>query len=125
LPDEGGTWMPTVTLGLRLDRGELVPRLDARAAGMWRDGLLDEVAALEPHGLGTTASRAIGYAQALAQLHGEIDEATAIEQTAALTRRYARRQVSWFRRDTATEWLEAGDPENAGLAARRVADRLA
>ena len=60
--------------------------------------MLDEVAALMPAGFGVTASRAIGYAQAIAQLAGELDEQEAMEQTAALTRRYARRQEGWFRR---------------------------
>ena len=54
-----------------------------------------------------TASRAIGYAQAIAQLRGDIDESEAIAQTQSLTRRYARRQVSWFRRDSTVEWLDA------------------
>jgi tRNA dimethylallyltransferase len=125
LPDERSTWMPTVTLALGLDRADLVPRLDARVERMWHDGLVDEVARLEPAGLGTTASRAIGYAQALAQLHGELDERAAIEQTAALTRRYARRQVSWFRRDAEAVRLGADDPRRVDLAVDAVAARLA
>ena len=79
---------------------------------MWGDeGLLDEVRGLLPLGLadGPTASRAIGYAQAIGQLTGELTEAEAIEQAAALTRRYARRQVGWFRRYDAT-WLDFEDP---------------
>jgi tRNA dimethylallyltransferase len=119
LPEESGTWRPTVTVGLRLERGRLVPRLDERVARMWRAGLVDEVAALRPAGLGTTAGRAIGYAQALRQLDGELDEAAAIEETQALTRRYARRQVSWFGRARDTVWLDADDPARvmAALAA--------
>ena len=78
---------------------------------MWADGLLAEVGRLIPAGIerGPTASRAIGYAQALAQLRGEIDERQAVEQTQALTRRYARRQVSWFKRYAGVRWLEAGE----------------
>ncbi len=110
LPAEPALWNDALVFGLRAPRHELVPLLDARVQRMWADGLLEEVRRLEPHGLGVTASRAIGYAQALAQLHGEIDEHEAIEQTAALTRRYARRQVSWFRRYPDVHWLEAGDP---------------
>jgi tRNA dimethylallyltransferase len=119
LPEESGTWRPTVTVGLRLERGRLVPRLDERVERMWRAGLVDEVAALRPSGLGTTAGRAIGYAQALRQLDGELDEAAAIEETQALTRRYARRQVSWFGRARDTVWLDADDPARvmAALAA--------
>ncbi|MBI5161035.1 MAG: tRNA (adenosine(37)-N6)-dimethylallyltransferase MiaA [Micrococcales bacterium] len=116
LPAEARTWLPTLTLGLRQSREQLVPRLDARVERMWTAGLVDEVAALRPAGLGVTAARAIGYAQALAQLDGAIGERAAIEQTQALTRRYARRQVSWFRRYAATRWIDADAP---------AADRLA
>ncbi len=114
LPSEDARWRPAVTIGLRVERQKLVERLDARVAGMWREGLVDEVAALRPAGLGVTASRAIGYAQALAQLDGELDESEAIAQTMSLTRRYARRQVGWFGRSEQTVWI---DPE--------VDDRLA
>ncbi|MGN6324865.1 tRNA (adenosine(37)-N6)-dimethylallyltransferase MiaA [Pseudolysinimonas sp.] len=116
LPEEGATWRPTVTIGLRSERSVLVERLERRAAGMWRDGLLDEVAALRPAGLGVTASRAMGYALALAQLDGLLDVAAAIEQTAALTRRYARRQVGWFRRYAGTAWIDADDAHRVDRA---------
>ena len=109
-------WRPSVTIGLRVDRAALVGRLDERVRGMWRDGLVDEVARLLPAGLGVTASRAIGYAQAAAQLAGELTEAEAIEQAALLTRKYARRQVSWFGRFPDTVWLDADDPARVDLA---------
>ncbi|WP_395639608.1 tRNA (adenosine(37)-N6)-dimethylallyltransferase MiaA [Pseudolysinimonas sp.] len=109
-------WRPSVTVGLRLDRSALVERLDARVAGMWRDGLVAEVAGLLPSGLGVTAGRAIGYAQAAAQLGGELTEAEAIEQAALLTRKYARRQVSWFGRFPDTVWLDADDPARVEVA---------
>jgi len=110
LPEQSTPWRPTVIIGLSAERATLVPRLNARAAGMWEAGLLDEVRGLRETGLGVTASRAIGYAQALAQLAGELTEAEAIEQTAALTRRYARRQVGWFRRYSDAHWLDSDDP---------------
>lgn len=108
-------WRPATILGLRLPREQLVHRLDERVRRMWAAGIVDEVRALLPRGLdeGVTARRAIGYAQAIAQLRGELDEAEAIEQTAALTRRYARRQVSWFRRYRDVHWLDA---DAAGVA---------
>jgi tRNA dimethylallyltransferase len=109
-------WRPNVTVGLRLDRTVLVGRLEARVAAMWRDGLVAEVAGLLPAGLGLTASRAIGYAQAAAQLAGDLTEAAAIEQAAQLTRKYARRQVSWFGRFPDTVWLDADDPARLDLA---------
>ena len=81
---------------------------------MWADGLLAEVEHLIPQGIeqGITARRAIGYAQALAQLSGEMTEQDAIEETQAITRRYARRQVSWFKRYADLQWLPAGGVAN-------------
>jgi len=116
----GGTWRPTVTIGLRLERELLVPRLDARVERMWRSGMVDEVARLRPAGFGATAGRAIGYAQALRQLDGELDEAAAIAETQLLTRKYARRQVSWFRRNAATHWFEADDPGRVDAAVEAI-----
>lgn len=112
LPEVPTPWQPSVQIGLSAPREELVPRLRARAAKMWRLGLLDEVEALIPVGIreGKTSSRAIGYAQALAQLDGELTEDAAIEQTALLTARYARRQMSWFRRDARINWLAYDSP---------------
>ena len=116
LPAENDLWRPAVTIGLRADRADLIERLDARVAGMWRAGLVEEVAALRPAGLGVTAARAIGYAQAVAQLDGILTEPDAIEQAAALTRRYARRQVGWFGRYKGTQWISSEDPERVALA---------
>lgn len=109
LPEASAMWRPTIILGLQTPREVLVRRLDHRVRQMWRDGLLDEVRALEAEVWGVTAARAIGYAQARAQLAGELSESDAIEQAAALTRRYARRQVGWFRRYPVARWLEADD----------------
>ena len=111
LPDEPVLWHdPTTLIGVSVPRDELVARLDARVEGMWRDGLLDEVGSLRGAGLerGVTARRAIGYAQALAQLEGRQTEAEAIAETQALTRRYARRQVSWFKRYADVTWVQPG-----------------
>lgn len=120
LPSQSELWRPAVTLGLRADRPALVERLDVRVEGMWRDGLVAEVEALRPAGLGITAARAIGYAQAIAQLDGELDERDAIEQTSSLTRRYARRQVGWFGRYAGTRWIDADDPERLTVAREAV-----
>ncbi len=99
----------TRVLGVSCERAALVKRLDVRAEQMWANGLLDEVRDLVPLGIerGKTASRAIGYQQALAQLRGELSERQAIEETQALTRRYARRQVSWFKRYADVQWFDA------------------
>ena len=112
LPAEPERWLPdTRIVGLRMPRAELVERLDQRVGRMWREGLVDEVAALREQGLerGVTARRAIGYAQALTQLTGELAQPEAIEQTRALTRRYARRQVSWFTRYPGVSWFDVGE----------------
>jgi tRNA dimethylallyltransferase len=109
---------PTVMVGLRLPREALDERITARVRRMWADGLLDEVRELERRGLrrGRTASRALGYAQALGELDGHLSEAEAMEQTMAATRRYARRQESWFGPDQRIEWLDAADPELSARA---------
>ncbi|POH68792.1 tRNA (adenosine(37)-N6)-dimethylallyltransferase MiaA [Cryobacterium zongtaii] len=118
LPGDPVYWMPAVTLGLRLPREVLTPRLDARVDRMWTAGLVEEVRALIPAGLegGVTASRAIGYAQALGQVHGTMSQTDAVEATQQLTRRYARRQVSWFKRDPHTHWIDADDADRVDQA---------
>lgn len=118
LPEEPVLWhRATEIIGVAVPRDELVQRLDARVEAMWRDGLLDEVRALRERGLerGVTARRAIGYAQALAELAGEMSDAEAIAETQALTRRYARRQVSWFKRYDGLRWVEPGTIPDAAL----------
>jgi tRNA dimethylallyltransferase len=122
LPGDPTYWMPAVTIGLRLPREDLTPRLDARVERMWTAGLVDEVRALLPYGLetGVTASRAIGYAQALGQLRGTLSRAEAVEATQQLTRRYARRQVSWFKRDPHTNWIDADDADRVERAAAHL-----
>lgn len=119
LPADPVLWhVPTTLIGVEVERATLVARLDERVTRMWREGLLTEVAALRDRGLeqGVTASRAIGYAQALAHVAGELDASEAIAQTQALTRRYARRQVSWFRRYADVRWV-APDVDAVVLAA--------
>ena len=121
LPDEPQLWhRPTRIVGTQLPRDELVTRLDERTAAMWADGLVEEAAGLRERGLeqGVTASRAIGYAQALAQLAGTLSQEQAIADAQALTRRYARRQVSWFRRYPHVEWVPGG----SATATRLIAD---
>lgn len=114
LPEDAVYWKPTVIVGLQEDRDILTQRLDQRVVRMWESGLVDEVRGLIPAGIdrGVTSGRAIGYAQARAQLAGTMTEAEAIEQTQAITRRYARRQVSWFKRYADLHWLAAGDEQN-------------
>ncbi|GGJ77484.1 tRNA dimethylallyltransferase [Pilimelia anulata] len=102
-----------VSVGVDRDPAALDARIDARVDRMWAAGLLDEVAALAARGLreGRTAGRALGYRQALAQLDGACDGDTARADTARATRRFVRRQRSWFRRDPAVRWLDGDRPD--------------
>jgi len=113
LPDEVESWQPVLEFGLRMERELLLPRLEQRVLKMWERGLVDEVEQLIDLGLreSKTASVAIGYAQALGQLDGELTKQEAIASTVQLTQRYARRQVSWFKRDNRINWMEALDSD--------------
>jgi tRNA dimethylallyltransferase len=104
--------LSAVQLALAVPRATLDARIAARVEAMWCAGLVDEVRALEAAGLrrGRTASRALGYAQVLRFLAGECSQHEAREETVRATRRYARRQGSWFRRDPRVVWLDPDDP---------------
>jgi tRNA dimethylallyltransferase len=103
--------IPSLQLGIEVDRDLLKRRIRLRVERMWEAGLLGEVRDLVDSGLefSRTAAVAIGYAQARKQLAGELSESEAIEQTVSLTNRYARRQMSWFRRDSRISWLDASE----------------
>ena len=105
--------VPATVIGLDLPRDVLDTRIEARVAAMFDAGLVEETAVLVGRGLrtGPTASRAVGYAQVLDLLDGRFDEDGARTATATATRRLARRQLSWFRRDPATMWLSADAPD--------------
>jgi tRNA dimethylallyltransferase len=96
--------MHVETTYLGLDRPDLAERVAQRVDRMWADGLVEEVRGLPS--LGPTARRALGYAQALAQIEGTLSEQQAKEQTITATRRFVRRQRSWFRRDPRVHWLD-------------------
>ncbi|MGH3411826.1 MAG: tRNA (adenosine(37)-N6)-dimethylallyltransferase MiaA [Marmoricola sp.] len=101
----------SVQVGLDIDRETLDRRIEQRVELMWQRGLVDEVRSLAEHGLreGRTADRALGYRQVLAYLDGRIGEDEARAQTVAATRRFARRQDSWFRKDDRVHWLRYDD----------------
>ncbi len=107
---------PAVQVGLRLPRAEADRRIADRVGRMWQAGFVAEVRDLAGHGLreGRTASRALGYAQVLRFLAGEWSEEQAAAETVRATRRFARRQDAWFRRDPRIRWLAADDPGMAG-----------
>jgi tRNA dimethylallyltransferase len=116
---------PAVVIGLDRDPAELDARVATRVERMWAAGFVDEVAALAADGLreGPTASRALGYAQVLAQFDGELSPEEARERTVATTRRFVRRQRSWFRRDATISWFEAARPDLADAVSAVITAR--
>jgi tRNA dimethylallyltransferase len=109
----------SVQIGVDRDTDALDQRISERVELMWSAGLLDEVRSL--HGIreGRTASRALGYQQALAQIDGTLTEAEAKDDTVRGTRRFVRRQRTWFRRDPRITWLDGASPT---LVADALAD---
>ncbi|MFF0146286.1 tRNA (adenosine(37)-N6)-dimethylallyltransferase MiaA [Amycolatopsis sulphurea] len=120
LPKPGPARYGTVLIGVDREPAALDERVDLRVERMFEAGLVAEVRELAGRGLreGKTASRALGYQQVLAELDGAEDFAAAAAATAQATRRFVRRQRSWFRRDKRIRWFDGGE---ADLAARVLA----
>lgn len=110
-----------VLLGVDRDTAELDARIGRRVARMFAAGLVAETRGLLP-GLrdGLTASRALGYQQVLDALAGRMTLPEAAAATVLGTRRFVRRQRSWFRRDKRIHWLDGADPELVGKAVARI-----
>lgn len=108
LPDQFVSYQPNLQIGLNSERANLVERLGVRVNTMFEKGLVAEVESLIPRGLreSKTARQAIGYAQGLMVLDGKSTVDEAIAETTMLTARYARRQMSWFRRDPRINWFD-------------------
>jgi len=121
-PQRGEPRWGTVILGVDRETTELDERIARRTDLMFERGLVDEVRGLLDHGLrdGVTAKHAIGYAQVLEYLDGDCDLEHARERTFIGTRRYVRRQRSWFRRDPRVHWLDGADPDLTAAALRVV-----
>ncbi|WP_413775581.1 tRNA (adenosine(37)-N6)-dimethylallyltransferase MiaA [Micromonospora sp. RTGN7] len=115
-------YYPSVQLGVDLDTAALDERIALRVDRMWADGLVAETRELVGRGLpeGRTASRALGYQQVLRLVAGELTEAEARDETVRATRRFVRRQRSWFRRDPRIHWLDAAAPDLIADALRLV-----
>jgi tRNA dimethylallyltransferase len=107
-----------VQVGVQVPRAELDERITRRVAAMWEAGFVAEVRSLDAAGLraGRTASRALGYAQVLRFLAGEWTQEQAAAETVRATRKFARRQEAWFRRDPRITWLTADGPDLADRA---------
>jgi tRNA dimethylallyltransferase len=122
LPEQRYFYEPTVQVGVRIPRPVLDERIEQRVRRMWDTGLVDEVRRLADAGLreGRTANRAIGYQQVLAFLDGDCSEEEAFERTVAATRRFARRQESWFVKDPRIVWVDWDDPDRARRAVAAV-----
>jgi tRNA dimethylallyltransferase len=121
LPSDTSIRFPdALHIGLAMERSSLAPRIEARVHRMFDQGLLDEVRALIAQGLleGTTAQRAIGYAQTIALIDGEISQSQAIDETIVATRQYVRRQETWFKRDQRIQWIGEGVPRLAFIEER-------
>ncbi|WUH79391.1 tRNA (adenosine(37)-N6)-dimethylallyltransferase MiaA [Amycolatopsis sp. NBC_00438] len=123
LPKPGPARYGTAVIGVDRAPEELDERVNERVRRMFEAGLVDEVRELLARGLrdGKTASRALGYQQVITELDGEGDFEAAAAATAQATRRFVRKQRSWFRRDQRIHWFDGAE---AGLAAR-VLDTLA
>jgi tRNA dimethylallyltransferase len=115
---------PVVQLGLDVPRAVLDARIEQRVQRMWAAGLVAEVRKLESAGLrqGRTASRALGYAQVLAHLSGRVSEEQAYANTVTRTRRFARKQDGWFRKDGRIHWLAFDADDLVGRALAVVED---
>ena len=111
-----------VQVGVDIARPVLDERIALRVQRMWDAGFVEEVRRLAGRGLreGRTANRALGYQQVLAFLDGELSEQQAQELTVTGTRRFARRQDAWFRKDPRIEWVGWDDPDRLGAALRRI-----
>lgn len=108
LPREASSLYPNAQqFGLVMDREALSERISNRVNQMWEQGLVAECEKLIAAGIttGTTAQRALGYAQVIAQIEGKVNQAEAQEETKRATRQYARRQETWFSRDERIAWI--------------------
>jgi tRNA dimethylallyltransferase len=112
----------TVQVGVDIDRPTLDTRIEHRVEQMYAAGLVDEVARLLDRGLarGRTASRAIGYREAAAYVRGECSLDEARERTVVATRRFARRQEAWWRKDPRIRWVRHDDPARLDRALEAV-----
>jgi tRNA dimethylallyltransferase len=122
LPEPQYVYADAVQVGVRIPRPVLDERIERRVRDMWDAGLVEEVRRLERAGLreGRTANRALGYQQVLALLDGRCTEEEAFDATVTGTRRFARRQESWFTKDPRITWVGWDDPDRVARTVEAV-----
>jgi len=129
--DGGGIWerperYDAVKIGLRMEKARLVARLEDRAQAFYNAGLVAEVRRLLAAGIPPEANafKGIGYRESLAVVRGECSESEARQRTVNATRRYAKRQMTWFKREPGLHWLAGDEPgENMTRAALAIISR--
>jgi tRNA dimethylallyltransferase len=122
LPEREYSDPHSLQIGIDIDRPTLDPRIEQRVREMFDEGLVDEVRRLLDAGLadGRTARTAIGYREVAAYLSGETSLDAAVEATTTATRRFSRRQDSWFRKDPRVVWVRWDDPDRLDLAVAAI-----
>ena len=109
-------------IGLDRSRAELYRRIELRVEKMFREGLVDEVRHLLEQGFKSDLKplQTLGYKQVIGYLAGEYDLDTAISLTKQATRRYAKRQLTWFRRDPRIRWFQLTEETNPGVVCSEI-----
>lgn len=122
LPEHRYELDDVLQFGLHIDRGSMDEQIRLRVDRMWNEGLVDEVRRLVREGLreGLTASRGLGYQQVLEFLAGDLTEEQARQATIDGTRRFARKQLGWFRRDPRIQWVEHDDADASAVIAAKA-----
>jgi len=113
-------------IGLRREREDLYRRIDRRVDRMIDEGLVEEVAGLLEAGLSPElpSMRSLGYRQIVPYLRGACSRDEAVAILKRDSRRFAKRQLTWFRADPAVEWLDVGREENAEETVARIGDAI-
>jgi tRNA dimethylallyltransferase len=115
-----------IRIGLRRSRADLYPRIEARVDGMMADGLVEEVRGLMEKGYSAElpSMKGLGYRQIVGLIQGEYDEAEAVRRLKRDTKRYAKRQFTWFNRDPSVRWIDLSESEGAGEMYKKLEEAV-
>lgn len=118
--------LPALKVGLTMLRDALYRRIDSRVERIFRNRIVEEVREMLGAGVPPSANalKALGYREVMAHLRGEIDLARAVDQVKRNTRRYARRQLSWFRRERNVHWFEVAECTDGGDLLEGIAEQV-